>query len=128
MNGGRFFLPVGGGYSARARSGQEPSVGALDAEIDEFVEGGLLRAVVEDTERVACDGAVMASALHRIVPGGMFLHQVDGVFHVAFGLVQVFQGAAPEIPVVVVAAPERQNNRKADLAFPEVVADGFPQR
>ena len=35
----------------------------------------------------------------------------------------MLQGAAPELPLLLRTAPERQNHRQSDFSFPEIIAD-----
>src|SRR5882672_5726718 len=103
------------------------SVRPLDREIDGFEEGPLLRAVREDAERIAGDSAVVAGAGDGVAQGAVAVEQADGALEVVVALFEIFQGTAPECPLGLVAASERQDDGKRDLAVTEIVADALAE-
>src|SRR5215472_15413090 len=113
-------LPSDGRVRGRARL--EP---ALQAEVDDLVEGAFLRAVAEGGERGAGGGAVGAGTLQRFREGAVGAQEPDRVVEVALLLLQVLERAAPEALLLLVAAAEGQHDRQRDLALAEVVADGL---
>ena len=67
----------------------------------------------------------MTGSLDRILERAAFLHQFDRTIEVAVFLLELLERPAPEGPFLRAAPAPSQHDRKADLAFAEVVADGF---
>src|SRR4029450_316667 len=99
----------------------------FDREIDGFEEGPLLRAVGKDAERVARDGAVVAGAGDRVAQGAVPIEEADGPLEVVIALLEILEGATPEGPLGLVAAPEGEDDGERDLAVAEIVADGLAE-
>src|SRR5882724_12030345 len=103
------------------------SVRPLDREIDGLEEGPLLGAVREDAERVAGDGTVVAGAGDGVAQRAVAVEQSNGALEVVVALFEVFEGAAPEPPLGLVAASEREDDGESDLAVAEIVADALSE-
>jgi len=54
-------------------------IGALDAKVDGFDERGFFWAVVENTESIPSDSAVVTGPVERIVEGFVLLQKLHGV-------------------------------------------------
>src|SRR5229473_1289334 len=101
---------MGTGRSPRSRS--EP---ALQAEIDDLVEGALFRAIAERRQCGARGSAIGASALQGFRERAVGAQQLDRVLEVAFFLPQLLERAAPEALLVFAAAAEGHYDRQRDL-------------
>ena len=69
----------------------------------------------------------MASALEGITDCAVALHQHHGALEIILGLLALFHGAAPELALLLTATAERQHHGEGDLAFSEIVTDGFSE-
>src|SRR5690348_7694026 len=65
----------------------------------------------------------MAGALNRVFEGAVLMQGFDCGLEIAVGDLALFQGAAPELPLLFCAAAECEDHRKGDLSFPEIIAD-----
>src|SRR5690349_3939103 len=99
------------------------SVSPLDADIDDLEQRLLLRAVGEDAEGIAGDGAVVAGPGDGVAQRAVLGHQADRAVEVAVAMLERFQRAAPEAALLSVAAAEGEDDRQGDLALLEIVAD-----
>ncbi len=102
-------------------------IGPVDAEIYRVDEGCFLRAVFENSHGVPGNGAVMAGPFNRVIEGIVLVHQFDGMIQITVFLVELFKSTLPESAFVIVSPPERKNDRQGDLAFAEIVPDGFAE-
>src|SRR3546814_92834 len=114
--------------SERRAAPPPASVGALDAELDEFLEGGAVRVGWKTAQGLAGGPGIIAGAVEggfqRAVPD----HQALRLDDVVVALVEVLDGALPERPLDLVARLVGEDHRQGDLALAEVVSDGLAQR
>src|SRR5690349_21215649 len=77
----------------------------------------------EQRQRVDRGRRVSAGARQGLGEGAAALDQLDRFLEIASPLVQVFNCAAPERPLPLVAAREGNEDRQGDLAVAEIVPD-----
>ena len=94
---------------------------AGDAEIDDVEHRLFPIRCRENFQRIACHGAIMFGAFHRVIESTMFAHGGERCFQIAVLNVALFQRATPEIALFFRAATERQHHRQSDFAFAEIV-------
>src|SRR6202040_1750741 len=112
------------GTSARVNPRLEST---LQAEVDDLVEGLLLRAVAERRQRRAGGGAVGAGALQGLRERAMGAQELDRLLEITLLLLKILERAAPEALLLGPAAIECQYDRERDLAFAEIVAHGLAE-
>src|ERR1700739_3114439 len=96
-------------------------VAACDAEIDGVDEGALFRAIAEVVEGAAGERAVMPRPVDRLAQGRMLAQELDRPVEIAAVLVELLERPPPEAALVLVAAPEGEDDRQGDLAVAEII-------
>ena len=99
----------------------------VDAEADQIGERVRVAIALEDRQRVAGDGPIVAGALHGRFDRTVLLHQADRPLKIALLNLGVAQRPFPEIALDIPAAPETEDHRKGDLALAEVITHGFAE-
>src|SRR5579864_4128433 len=97
-------------------------MGSAGDELDRVAQGMFPGRGREQFERVARHRAIMAGALDGVLERAMLLHRQKREFEIAVGNLAFFQGAAPEFALLRASPPERQDDRKRDLALAEIIA------
>src|ERR1700686_3327338 len=97
------------GTSVRVNPRLEPT---LQAEVDDLVEGLLLRAVAERRQRRAGGGAVGAGALQGLRERAVGAHELDRPLEIALLLLKILERAAPEALLLGATAVECQHDRE----------------
>src|SRR5688572_4362715 len=98
---------------------------AGDAEIDRLEKGALVRARREDGKRIMRDRSVMAGTFDGIDRCPMALDEPLRHCQIPLSLLALLQRSSPEAALLLVAAPIGEDDGERDLAFAEIVADGF---
>src|SRR6185312_9752129 len=96
---------------------------ARDAKIDDFCQTRFTFAFGKQRERVFRDRAVVLRALDRVFERAVTGEQSHRALEVSVVALAFFERAAPEIPLFLVAAAERQNDRQRDFSLAKIVAD-----
>src|SRR6185312_5121714 len=103
------------------------SVGALDGEVDGLGEGAALDGIRENSQRFLGQGTVGTGPFDRAAHGMMGRHERLRAGEVGLALLEILDGAMPELALLGAARLIGENDGKRHLAFPEIVADALAE-
>ena len=99
----------------------------VDTKADQIVQRVGVAIALEDRQRIAGDGPIMAGTLEGRFDRTVLLHQPDRPLEIALLDLVVAQRSLPEIALKFSPAPEAEDHGEGDLALAKVVADGFAE-